>query len=77
MAVVESQVRRKGYHSDTVNSTIKFLSLDPNPLLLLDDAVYKLAALCCHRCFGATLKRDHSRCWEAGVHLLNMQDPGH
>ncbi len=52
LAVVQSQVSRKGYHSKTLDGALKLFGLGPHPLLLLDDAIYEFTALGSHRCRG-------------------------
>jgi len=50
LAVVQSQVSRKGYHSKTPDGALELFGLGPHHLLLLDDAVHELAALGSQRC---------------------------
>ena len=52
MAVVQSQVSRKGYHSKTLDGALELFGLGPDPLLLIDNAIHEFTALGSHRCRG-------------------------
>ena len=73
LAVVQSQVSRKGYHTKTFDGTLQLIGLCPYPLLLLNNAVNQLAALRIHRYHRATFKLYHILSREGSIHLLDRQ----